>query len=142
MGKDKTCAVRSCCAEGRAIAVFEALGGLDRQYINERSTTNSRVMVAVKKNKGKGNASNSVGPGGTGYGTGHGSTSLGATGGKRKRKDDSSNNVGVIVSASDMTLVAGLSTLTELLPAPYAEDAQVYDMLPHASLGHLISLSQ
>jgi baculoviral IAP repeat-containing protein 6 len=146
MGKDKTCAVRSCCAEGRAIAIFEALGALDRQYIKERSITDSRVMAAVKRNKSRRPASNSVGPGGTGYGTGNGTgkglTSAWATRGKRKSKSNSTDSADVLVSDWDKTLVAGLTTLTSLLPEPYAENAHVYDMLPHASIGHLISLSQ
>jgi hypothetical protein len=141
MGKDKTCAVRSCCAESRAIAIFEALGGLDRQYIKERVTTDSRVKAAVKKNKNNRSMSHSVGPGGTGYGTEHGHTSLGSMRGKRKLKDISVADVDAPVSGWDKTLVAGLTTLTALLPEPYAENAHVYDMLPHASIGHLISLS-
>lgn len=137
MGKDKTCVIRSCCAEGRAIAVFEALGELDRQYIKERSTSHSRVMAAEKRNKSMRSASNSVGPGGTGYGTGHSLTSMGATRGKRKLKDQSTMSNAPIFD----WLVAGLTTLTSLLPEPYAENAKVYDMLPHASIGHLISVS-
>jgi baculoviral IAP repeat-containing protein 6 len=140
MGKDKTCAVRSCCAEGRAIAIFEALGGLDRQYIKERNTTDSRVLAAVKNNR-KGSVSNSVGPGGTGYGTDHTPTLTGTKTGKRKLKDNSTR-AEVVVSNWDKTLVAGLTTLTALLPEPYAENAQVFDILPHASIGHLVSLSQ
>jgi baculoviral IAP repeat-containing protein 6 len=148
MGKDNACAVRSCCAEGRAIAIFEALGGLDRQFIKERSVTDSRVLAAVKKNNTKGSASNSVGPGGTGYGTGSGygghmPTFTGARRGKRKLMNNSTTIVAdVAIPDWDKTLVAGLATLTALLPEPYAENAQVYDILPHASIGHLISLSQ
>ena len=102
-------------------------------------------MAAVKRNKSKRPASNSVGPGGTGYGTGNGTgkglTSAWATRGKRKLKNNSTDSADVLVSDWDKTLVAGLTTLTALLPEPYAENAQVYDFLPHASIGHLISLS-
>jgi hypothetical protein len=145
MGKDNACAVRSCCSEGRAIAIFEALGGLDRQFIKERSITDSRVLAAVKKNNTKGSASDSVGPGGTGYGINGCSTSRMPTStanrrGKRKLMNNSTTDVAI--PDWDKTLVAGLTTLTALLPEPYAENAQVYDFLPHASIGHLISLSQ
>jgi len=148
MGKDHACAVRSCCAEGRAIAIFEALGGLDRQFIKERSVTDSRILAAVKNNT-KGPTSNSVGPGGTGYGTGggcgtsHMPTLTTARRGKRKLMNNSTTTVtDVAIPDWDKTLVAGLATLTALLPEPYAENAQVYDILPHPSIGHLISLSQ
>jgi baculoviral IAP repeat-containing protein 6 len=140
MGKDKACAIRFCCAEGRAIAIFEALGGLDRQYINERSLTDSRVSAAAANKNSNRSKYNSVGPGGTGYGTGE-STSTWATRGKRKLNNDSTSGY-LPVSSWDKTLVAGLTTLTALLPEPYAEKAQAYDILPHASVGHLISLSQ
>jgi baculoviral IAP repeat-containing protein 6 len=35
-----------------------------------------------------------------------------------------------------------LTTLTSILPSPYADSAEVYDMLPHPSIGQLLSLSQ
>jgi baculoviral IAP repeat-containing protein 6 len=35
-----------------------------------------------------------------------------------------------------------LTTLTDLLPSPYAESAQVFDLLPHRSIGLLLSLSK
>jgi baculoviral IAP repeat-containing protein 6 len=140
MGKEKTCAVRSCCAEGRAIAIFEALGSLDRQYLKERNTADSRVMANVKKN-GKRSASNSVGPGGTGYGTGQRPTATGATRRGKGKLEDVSTSADVLISNWDKMLVSGLTTLTALLPEPYAENPQVYDMLPHPSIGHLVSLS-
>lgn len=89
-------------------------------------------MAAAKTNR-KSSASGSVGPGGTGYGRGN-------TSGKRKL-NVVSTNVLKLVSDWDKNVVAGLTTLTALLPEPYAENAQVYDMLPHPCIGHLISLS-
>jgi hypothetical protein len=75
-----------------------------------------------------------VGPGGTGYGRGNASL------GKRKLTV-TSTKVDKLASDWDTNIVAGLTTLIALLPEPYAENAQVYDMLPHPSIGHLISLS-
>lgn len=92
-------------------------------------------MAAAKKNKSERSKSNSVGPGGTGYGKDR-HVSLG----KRKLAAGSAK-VDKMVSNWDKNTVAGLTTLTALLPEPYAENTQVYDMLPHPSIGHLISLS-
>lgn len=47
-----------------------------------------------------------------------------------------------LTSHWDELIVRALSTLTSILPSPYADSAQVYDMLPHSSIGHLLSLSQ
>lgn len=133
-----SCSVGSCCAEGRAIAIFEALGGLDRKYIEERNSTVSRITLAAERTKAKRPASGSVGPGGTGYG--NGAYKPGSTPTTNKKRKDP-GGVDLLASHWDKNLVAGLNTLTALLPEPYAENPQVFDLLPHSSIGHLISLS-
>lgn len=125
------------------------LGGFDRHFNTERAASESRALV-IAKNKSRG-AQESVGPGGTGYGTG-GDTDVGYGGSTyryfgRRSKHDSDSAVGTTHQMNaaqywDNVVLRALNTLTELLPAPYADDPQVYDMLPHASIGHLINLSQ
>lgn len=136
-----SCKVQTCCAEGRAIAIFEALGGLDRKFIEDRNNTQSRINAAAKGNKKKNPGSKSVGPGGTGYGTGSQCSNAISAPSRGKRKLDDSTIMDALASNWDKTLVAGLATLTTLLPDPYAENTCPYDVLPHTSIGHLISLS-
>lgn len=133
-----SCKVQKCCAEGRAIAIFEALGGLDRKFIEDRNNTQSRINAAVEGRK-KSADSQSVGPGGTGYGTGYDTGSRVPL--QSKRKLDDLTVVDALASNWDKTLVAGLTTLTTLLPDPYAENTLPYDILPHTCIGHLISVS-
>ena len=78
-----------------------------------------------------------MGPGGTGYST---RVPTAVSRAKRKLNGDFAST-DLLNSNWDKTLVAGLKTLTALLPEPYAENPQLYDMLPHPSIGHLISLS-
>ena len=125
-----------CCTEIRAIAIFEVLGSFDRQFLGERAKAHSRALVAVRRNNS--HKGNTVGPGGTGYGTGRENFISKAPATKSKVE----SKVDDIVSRWDKTVVHALATLTELLPAPYSDDPQVYDILPHASIGHLLSLSQ
>lgn len=136
----------ACCAENRAIAMFEALGGLDRQFLIEQAAAVSRAS-AIAKNSVK---THSVGPGGTGYGTGNSGPSAGShahwrNGPKkttRKTKNMEEDTVGKSADHWEKNVVRAMNLLAELLPAPYSESVQVYDMLPHASIGFLISLSQ
>jgi hypothetical protein len=128
----------NCCAEGRAIAIFEALGGFDRQYISEKATSDSRALAALAKMKSN---NLSVGPGGTGYGTQSG------TGAILSRKESNSSNVNRTANEQlairwEEIIIRALNTLTELLPSPYAESAQAFDLLPHGSIGSLLSLSK
>lgn len=134
------CLVKTCCAAARAIAIFEALGGLDRAYINERAATNHRANEATKLKRAAGE---SVGPGGTGYGTGknYGNHNARPSGSKRRKRNDGKAEVVAHVSSWDAMLVAAITTVTEFLPAPYTEHAQAYDLLPNPCLGHLLSLS-
>ncbi|KAJ7292799.1 hypothetical protein C8J57DRAFT_1267123 [Mycena rebaudengoi] len=124
--KNSECTVESCCSGVRAIAIFECLGGFDRQFLGERATSDSRALELSNKNP---RGSSSVGPGGTGYGTGQ-------TGQSQPSRADE------LDSHWEEIVVRALTTFTGILPAPYAESAQMYDMLPHASIGHLLALSQ
>ena len=158
----------TCCVGIRAIALFEALGGFDRQYLGEQATSDTRSKEAVAKYRQTKGAS--VGPGGTGYGTGstHHYDGYGYGGGY----DDSDDGDGIDIDLNghrrtrgpkwargraasgyasnatalavhwDVILVRALTTITSLLPSPYSEDAQVYDMLPHPSIAYLLSTSQ
>lgn len=133
----------SCCAEVRAIALFEALGGLDRHYLGERATSDSRSKEAAAAYRASKAAS--VGPGGTGYGTGSYTTSLYRGRGAPARAPDASaasSLSATLASRSDEDIVKALSTITMLLPAPYDDAAQIYDILPHASVTSLLQLSQ
>ena len=125
-----------CCAEIRAIAIFEVLGAFDRQFLGERAKAHSRALAAVAKNNSA-SKRNTVGPGGTGYGTGN--TAPRGSKSKAPAKESDADDV---ASRWDKIVVQALATLTELLPAPYTDDPHVYDILPHASIGHLLSLSQ
>lgn len=164
---NEQCPVLTCCAEVRAIALFEALGGFDRQYLGERATSDTRSKEAAAKYRKS--TVNSVGPGGTGYGTGAstsyyyggpthggyddyddewdafnnfpGSKRRGRGGGHQRGRGQSSTAV-ALANHWDELLVRALSTITALLPSPYSDDAQVYDMLPHSSITQLLALSQ
>ena len=129
-----------CCAEIHAIAIFEVLGAFDRQFLGERAKAHSRALAAVAQNNSapKGNT---VGPGGTGYGI-DGGYGYAAQKSHKSKAPATKSKADVVASSWDKIVVHALATLTELLPAPYADDPQVYDILPHASIGHLLSLSQ
>ena len=154
------CPVEICCTNVRAIAIFEALGGFDRQYLGERETSDERARksaAAARKNK-----LSTVGPGGTGYGMGKAGTSyhhgmyhsygaydglpMGGRSGQRGRgrshgrtsTQSSANNI----HSFDNIVAHAFKTITDFLPAPYADSPQIYDLLPHPSLDALLSLSQ
>ncbi|EIN14346.1 hypothetical protein PUNSTDRAFT_140657 [Punctularia strigosozonata HHB-11173 SS5] len=138
------CTVEKCCAEVRAIALFEALGGFDRQYIGERivSNTRARAQTATRKQPNAG----SVGPGGTGYGVGttgydHHSYPSGGRAWKADVEIGIDHHAALAAHWED-AIVRALKTVTTYLPAPYSEDAQAYDMLPHPSIQPLLALSQ
>lgn len=129
--KNSTCKVLDCCAEGRAIAIFEALGGFDRQYIVEQSAAKSRAAAFAKSAQ----KLCSVGPGGTGYGM----SSYGIQPNDKAHKLKASQPAS---STWEDTILQSLKTLIDLLPAPYCDNPKSFDLLPHPSIGHLISLSQ
>ena len=139
----------NCCAEGRAVAIFETLGGFDRQYIGERANSDSRALAALATIKS--NLNHSVGPGGTGYGIGSGTSGpiLYGSSPVSGRCDKASDRSNVKLTPNEQLamhweeiIMRALNTLTELLPSPYAESAQVFDLLPHGSIGPLLSLSK
>ncbi|KAF7347410.1 UBIQUITIN-CONJUGAT-2 domain-containing protein [Mycena venus] len=151
--KNAKCTVASCCSGIRALAIFECLGGLDRQFLGERATSESRALALAQQMP----KNASVGPGGTGYGTdsrgSSGYWSYEDEGGGRGRGRSRSRGRGgknsaqscrtaELLSHWDEIVVRALNTLTSILPSPYADSAQVYDMLPHPSIGYLLSLSQ
>lgn len=137
--KNLKCNVLTCCAEVRAIAIFETLGGFDRQFMSERAASDSRAL-AMSKTK---STSKSVGPGGTGYGTGgtHYNPAAYSLSSKSKQKVPE-QTAEKMRTHWDNVILRTFDLLAELLPSPYADNPQAYDMLPHASIGHLISLSQ
>lgn len=142
-GKSKNpfCTIEACCAQGRAIAIFEFLGGFDREYIGELASSDSRAQLALSKTKVK-TGSSSVGPGGTGYGTGHRSSRPFRT----THPDAGSSSTIGRMNEADMRweeiVIRAFNLLTNLLPSPYSESAQGFDLLPHASIGPLLSLSK
>ncbi|KAJ7922900.1 hypothetical protein B0H13DRAFT_1982237 [Mycena leptocephala] len=137
--KNAKCTVASCCSGVRALSIFECLGGFDRQFLGERATSDARALDLAQQQQRLGK---SVGPGGTGYGM-DGYRGGGRTRGRgRGRGGKSSTQSSKLATHWDELVIRALNTLTSILPAPYADSAQVYDMLPHASIGHLLSLSQ
>ncbi|KAK7695095.1 hypothetical protein QCA50_002285 [Cerrena zonata] len=136
------CPMVTCCAEGRAIALFEALGGFDRLCLNERATANARAQEASAKLKES--SSRSVGPGGTGYAMDH-SVHMGYGRGGRSRASapqKQGSNKQAMAAHWDELLVRAISTVTMFLPSPYSDSGKDYDILPHQSIASLISLSQ
>jgi hypothetical protein len=85
-----------------------------------------------------------VGSGGTGYGTD--SINQHGYGTARSKVDAKHNKQGQqrdkMAAQWEELLTRALNTLTELLPSPYDDPVQVYDILPHPSIGPLLSLSQ
>lgn len=144
---DNPCSALTCCAEVRAIALFEALGGFDRLYLAERASSDQRSKQAATKYRKS--ATSSVGPGGTGYGMGISGLHPFATNKHHRAHHkgkapagSSSSRTALSADHWDEVLLRALSTITMLLPSPYSDSAQVYDMLPHSSVGSLLSLSQ
>ncbi|KAL0569727.1 hypothetical protein V5O48_012242 [Marasmius crinis-equi] len=143
--KASVCQVTSCCAEGRAIAIFECLGGFDWQYLGEQETSATRVQKATQ---GRSSSSSSVGPGGTGYSTGgdyhyhhHHRGSTKSSRGRGSRTRSTEKNTEALSEHWDQIVTRTFRILVELLPRQYADDAEVFDMLPHSSIGNLIALS-
>lgn len=168
--QNEDCPLETCCADVRVIALFEALGAFDRQYLGERATANERAREAAAKLR-KTAPGSSVGPGGTGYGTGRGGASYGggfihvmaysnidhigyapyrARGRGRGRRGkaafilpaDDTPQRDPLAAHFDEIIVRALHTITSYLPSPYSENAQIYDMLPHPATGTLLLLSQ
>ena len=152
-GDNPECTVQTCCASVRVLALYEALGAFDRQYLGERETSDQRARDAAAR--AQKNQSGSVGPGGTGYGTGssHGfgwhhppqTTPVKRVrrGGRASAASKSSGEPAHALELHfDEIVVRALDTITGFLPAPYAEDPKTYDLLPHQAVGALLALSQ
>ncbi|VDC05755.1 unnamed protein product [Peniophora sp. CBMAI 1063] len=160
--KSAECEAITCCADVRAIALYEALGAVDRLYNGEQKASAQRAHKAAKERSTE--ASNSIGPGGTGYGTGsddydgHHPTGgfyayrggygarLKPTRGHGRRGSRATrttkHNAEAVADGWDQTIVRALRVITLLLPEPYADDPKTYDLLPHAAIGPLLGLSQ
>ncbi|KAI0931610.1 hypothetical protein AcW2_000464 [Taiwanofungus camphoratus] len=140
------CPVQSCCTEIRAIALFEALGGLDRQYIGERAISDARAREAAAEHGQF--LVGTVGSGGTGYsmGTVYDRFPGRGRGGERVKSrvppSSRASRLDELAAHGDQITVRALMTITHFLPAPYSDSPQIYDMLPHASIADLLSLSQ
>ena len=117
------------------------MGAFDLQFLNERAAAESRALALIARSKSKGK---SVGPGGTGYSMGNNFQGYGSTAHQNNKSTRQPANSKQKKAADhwDTVISRVLNILTSLLPAPYAEDTKVYDMLPNGSIGHLISLSQ
>ncbi|KAL1741247.1 hypothetical protein HDZ31DRAFT_45856 [Schizophyllum fasciatum] len=138
------CTVHLCCSTVRVIALFEALGSFDRQILNERAAADARAAAA---SKGKGKHDGSVGPRGTGYGadTRYGGYGFGPSCSlsysrayAEPRKGNRKEELG---KHWDTLTIRALQIITDILPAPYSPDPAIYDVLPHAATGHLLTMS-
>lgn len=147
--KNPECVVETCCAQVRAIALFEALGGFDRQFLGEKASSDERARASTARTKG--NSIDSVGPGGTGYGSGSSHASWHVNGGGRGRGRGKAHSEvshpkksysDTIAAHWEEIVARALEILTRYLPDPYSNNAQIYDMIPHESIQSLLSLSQ
>ena len=138
------CPMFTCCAEGRAVALFEALSGFDRLYLNERAMSKARAEEAAAKQRKA--AEQTVGPGGTGYSMGHSHMGYHGTrsshGSSSRSRTSTRSSQKALAAHWDDLLVRAITTITMLLPSPYSDSDKVYDVLPHQSIGSLLSLSQ
>ncbi|KAI0691985.1 hypothetical protein BC835DRAFT_1521108 [Cytidiella melzeri] len=149
--KDTACPILTCCAQVRAIALFEALGGFDRHYLGERATAASRSKEAMEKYR-RSNVE-SIGPSGTGYGTGI--TGVGYAGfdnrgrgrgsgrgrGGHAAVEEPPSRLMELYSHADVIIVRALCTITSFLPAPYSDSPHDYDIIPHTATASLILAS-
>ncbi|KZT27605.1 hypothetical protein NEOLEDRAFT_1176617 [Neolentinus lepideus HHB14362 ss-1] len=143
-GKDKnqTCPVSTCCAEVRAISLFETLSAFDQLYLNERYNSDKRAKAAAASRQSR---VASIGPGGTGYSMGRDSYAEPLRGlGK-----GSSSSIATSLSKSasmekhwEELCTRFLLTVTELLPSPYSDSEAIYDLIPHQSIRSLLFLSR
>lgn len=134
--KIRNCPVIACCAEARAIAIFETLSVFDKQFLDQREKSAARAQAFSMNSRAV--TALSVGPGGTGYGIN--SNTFQTTNAASKPHVQAT----ILPDTSrkwEEIVLRTLQTLMEFLPAPYKEDSQVYDMLPHASIGLLLSTS-
>ncbi len=123
------------------MALFETLASFDKIFIAEKENAKKRIKSAQQTSK----PVSSVGPGGTGYGQGrehHVHTHNGSRGGTNESKRKGKGQTTDTESQWDETVVTMLHLITKLLPEPYAQIPQTFDLLPHASIGQLLIMSQ
>ncbi|ESK87451.1 ubiquitinating enzyme [Moniliophthora roreri MCA 2997] len=132
--KKGDCPVLSCCAEGRAIAICELLGGFDWHLLGEQETSATRAQAAVDR-RAQASSHRSVGPGGTGY-------SIGYTGrGDHSNSKPKNSRAEALSKHWDELVTRAFKLLNDLLPRQYEEGAKLFDILPHSSLGSIMALS-
>ena len=123
--KKGVCAVTTCCAAVRAVAIFETLSAFDGQ-LGGRASSQSRVIRM---------STASVGSWGTGCSTG-GFSRLGVSSSASKHSAKGA------AKDWDKIVVPAFNVLADLLPAPSSESVRAYDLVPHASVRSLLSLSK
>ncbi|KAH9849201.1 hypothetical protein C2E23DRAFT_840286 [Lenzites betulinus] len=149
--QNEACPINECCTDVRAIALFEALGGFDRQYLGERTMANDRAREAAAK--ARATHANITSHRGVGYGGNYAGDYLvdfnrySSPGSVLGRSPYSVQHGGASqrdLSAAhfDEIIVRALNTITYYLPSPYSDNAQIYDMLPHPAISSLLLLSQ
>lgn len=131
-GKER-CEVMTCCAEVRAIALFEALGGFDRNYLSFKLGDSHNTPRSKKPQP----SARTTGARGTGYGAGGGHGGGAANSGASR--DTKLKEREAYDTSYDKVFVRALQTIASLLPNPASE--AVYDLLPHPSIRPLIQLS-
>ncbi|KAI0050598.1 hypothetical protein FA95DRAFT_1555521 [Auriscalpium vulgare] len=137
--KNSKCVVERCCTNVRAIALFEVLGAFDRLSIGEKETSAARA-AAHRPSK----VAHTVGPGGTGYGTGgveYNPPKNTRRGAAAVSVDTRSKQAQNSAEHWDELVVRAFTNITTFLPDPDSENAQAFDLIPHESLRHLLSLS-
>lgn len=149
--QNEDCPVNECCTDVRAIALFEALGGFDRQYLGERTMANDRAREAAAK--ARATHANITDHRGVGYGGNYAGGYLihfnryGSPGSVLGRSPYFAQHGGtsqrdLLAAHFDEIIVRALNTITYYLPSPYSDNAQIYDMLPHPAISSLLQLSQ
>lgn len=128
------CDVLSCCAEVRAIALFETLGALDRNYLASKLDIHSSGSPnkPSAKNKKQTQTTQTTGQGGTGYSVENRGASGSTSSAKRPPEVDPS-------IGSNLTAIRALQFISQLLPNPTSD--MLYDLLPHPAIKHLLQLS-
>lgn len=138
--KGDNCKVISCCADVRAIALFEVLGSVDREHIATIKSPSPVMVVPMKLGLG----GKTTGRGGTGYSTGinYGTTIHSHnSGGGRGSIPVTNRRTDLEIQVKEEELACALETVSCLLPNPYAPDPRPYDFVPHPSVLPLLLTS-
>ncbi|KAF8323801.1 hypothetical protein DL93DRAFT_2123554 [Clavulina sp. PMI_390] len=130
-----SCSVITCCADVRAIALFEALSALDRNHLGSKGDPGSS-KPSTKKGK---NAVTTTGKGGTGYGV---ASRYGPHAHHRLSDPESSMHENPAHSNGlepNIFVVRTFELTSQLLPKSSSEE--VYDLLPNPIICPLLQLS-